>query len=133
MNDVKLGFLAVANEDHQEAINIFRRALERKKEAGAFFGFGLAHFHLGDLPTARWAMHKALELKPDHKEAREYLGRIEQEKKQKPAQHRRSMFRIAEDRLEAYDGVAAWRTFFVKGVNIGLGLPGYFPGEHAVK
>lgn len=131
MNDVDLGFLAVTNQDYQEAINIFKRALERKKEADAFFGFGLAHYRLGDVPTARWAMYKALELKRDHKEALEYLGRAEQEKKQKPAKHRKSAFRAVGARLEVNDG--AWKKFFVKGVNLGLGLPGYFPGEYAIK
>ena len=66
MKTVELGFLAIERGDHQEAVNIFKRALEHRKEADAFFGFGLAHYHLGDLPTARWAFHQALELERHH-------------------------------------------------------------------
>ncbi len=134
MNNVKLGFLAITNQDYQEAINIFKRALENKKEADAFFGFGLAHYHLGDLPTARWAFYQALERNKDHKEALGYIGRIQQsgqQKKTEPVQKRQSLFQAVSDYLEINDG--SWRKFFVKGVNIGVGLPGHFPGEFAVK
>lgn len=131
MNDVTLGFLAVTNRDYQEAINIFRRAFEKRKEADAYFGFGVAHYHLDDLSTARWAFYQALELQRDHTEAHAYIGRIEQKKEQGPVSERRSVFRAVKDYLEVHDG--AWKKFFIKGVNIGLGLPGYFPGEFAVK
>jgi hypothetical protein len=131
MNYTELGFLAVKRGDHQEAVNIFKRALENRKEADAFFGFGVAHYHLDDLPTARWAFYQALELKQDHKEAQEYISRVERSKKRRPAPKRRSAFRAVRDHLEVHDGT--WKKFFVKGMNIGLGLPGYFPGEYAVK
>jgi len=52
MTTLELGFLAIRRGDDQEAINIFKRALEQRKEAEAYFGFGLAHYHLEDLPTA---------------------------------------------------------------------------------
>jgi len=131
MNTVELGFLALKNGDFQEAVNIFKKALDRGTEAGAFFGFGVAHYHLGDMPTAKWAMHKTLERKKDHQEALEYLGKIGQEKREKPALLRKSLFRVGKDHLEIKDN--AWRKFFVKGVNLGLGLPGHFPGEYAIK
>lgn len=131
MSAVELGFLAVKNGDYQEAVNIFKHALEKRKEADAFFGLGLAHYHLDDLPTARWAFYQTLDLIRDHKEAQEYLDRIERSKQMPPVPQRRSVFRAIKDHLEVHEGV--WRKFFVKGVNIGLGLPGYFPGEYAVK
>jgi len=131
MNVVDLGFLAVKNGDYQEAINIFKRALDRGKEADAFFGLGVAHLRLGDLPTARWAFNQALELKPEHREAQEFIGTIDQTRSSKQPAGRRSRFRAGKDYLETREG--SWKKFFVKGVNIGLGLPGYFPGEFAVK
>jgi hypothetical protein len=131
MNILDLGSLAVRRGDYQEAINIFKRALDSKKTADAFFGFGIAHYHLEDLPTARWAFYKALDLERDHTEAQEYLGRIEQKREQRPAPIRESVFRAGKDHLEIHDG--AWKKFFVKGINIGLGLPGSFPGEYAIK
>ena len=131
MNIKELGFLAIERGDDQEAVNIFKRALEQRKEADTFFGFGLAHYHLGDLPTARWAFYQALELERHHARALDYLGRIERSKQRTPASMRGSAFRAVRDHLEVHDGV--WKKFFVKGVNIGLGLPGNFPGEYAVK
>lgn len=131
MSTTELGFLSIKRGDYQEAINIFKRALEKRKEADAFFGFGLAHYHLDDLPTARWAFYQTLDLRRDHKEAQEYIGRIERSKQMTPLPKRRSMFRAIKDHLEVHEGT--WRKFFVKGVNIGLGLPGYFPGEYAIK
>ena len=84
MNMTHLGFLAVKRGDHQEAVNIFKRALEQRKDADAFFGFGVAHYHLGDFATARWAFNKALELNHGQSEARDYLGRIERSQQQTP-------------------------------------------------
>jgi hypothetical protein len=131
MNYVDLGFLAIKKRDYQEAVNIFKRAFENRKEADAFFGFGEAHYYLGDLPTARWAFYQALELNRDHKKAKEYISRIERERQVKPPVIRQSRFRAGKDYLEIFDGT--WQSFFVKGINIGLGLPGYFPGEYAIK
>ena len=131
MNIVDLGFLAVKKGDYQEAVNIFKRALDKQKEADAFFGFGVAHFHLGDLPTARWAFTQSLELKPENKEAQEFLGTIDKMRIVIPPPSRRSRFRAGKEYLEIHDGT--WKKFFIKGVNIGVGLPGYFPGEFAVK
>ncbi len=131
MNIVDLGFLAVKKGDYQEAINIFKRALDRGKDSDAFLGFGVAHYHLGDFPTARMAFTQALELKPENKEAREFIGAIDQAHSAKPPAHRRSRFRAGKDSLEILD--STWKKFFVKGVNIGLGLPGCLPGEYAVK
>ncbi len=131
MNEVELGFSALANRDYQEAVNIFRSALDRKKEGRAFLGFGLAHYHLGDFPTARWAFAKALEHDPANGEARRLLAEMESVRTNSPSPAPASLFRAGEDSLEIYsDG---WKKFFIKGINLGVGLPGYFPGEFAVK
>jgi len=131
MKTLELGFLALERGDHQEAVNIFKRALDQGKDAEAFFGFGAAHFRLGDFLTARWAFYQALDLKPDHRAAREYVGRIERERTVKPPSARQSRFRAGKNYFEILDGT--WKKFFLKGINIGLGLPGYFPGEFAIK
>ncbi|UOQ49123.1 hypothetical protein MUN88_03075 [Gracilibacillus caseinilyticus] len=41
-------------------------------------------------------------------------------------------FRTNKEQLEIYKN-DSWSPFFVKGVNMGATLPGYFPGEHAIK
>ena len=132
MNDVELGFLAIKKQDHQEAINIFRRALERKKEVRGYLGFGLAHYHLGDFPTARWAFSKALELDPANQEAEGFLAKsMKKTGQRKPVPVRKSLFRTGDGHLEVFD--RGWKKFFIKGINLGLGIPGFFPGEFPVK
>ncbi len=131
MRTMEIGKLALVRGDHQEAVNIFKRALEYRKDADAFFGLGVAYYQLGDLLTARWAFYHALELKKDHIEAQKYISRIEQQNTKPAPIHKKSLFRAISDHLEIYDNT--WKRFFVKGVNIGVGLPGYFPGEFAVK
>jgi Tetratricopeptide repeat len=132
MNTMELGSLALKRGDYQEAVNIFKRLLDREKGADAFFGFGVAHYHLGDIPTARWAFYQALDLNRDHKEALAYIERIDKMKKQQiPGPKRKTRFRTLRDHFEIFD--VTWKGFFIKGINIGLGLPGCFPGEFAVK
>lgn len=55
MNLNGLGFRAINAGDYQEAINIFKRALEKKRDPEALFGLGAAYQRLGELKTARWA------------------------------------------------------------------------------
>ena len=131
MNDVELGFLAIKKQDHQEAINIFRRVMERKKEVQGYLGFGLAHYHLGDFPTARWAFSKALELDPANQEAEGFLAKSMKTGQRKPVPVRKSLFRTGGGYLEVFD--RGWKKFFIKGINLGLGIPGFFPGEFPIK
>lgn len=131
MDYEKLGFLAIEHGDYQEACNIFRRAFEGGKTARSFFGFGVSNYHLGDFPTARWAFYKSMELQPDNKPAEKYISEIEKLTTKKPPAVRKAVFRVAANYLEVY--THRWSRFFVKGVNIGLGLPGYFPGEYPIK
>ena len=131
MNDVELGFLAIKKQDYQEAINIFRRVLERKKEVQGYLGFGLAHYHLGDFPTARWAFSKDLELDPENQEAEGFLAKSLKRSQRKPVPVRKSLFRTGDGYLEVFD--RGWKKFFIKGINLGLGIPGFFPGEFPIK
>ncbi len=131
MNNEKLGFLALNRGDYQEAINIFRRSFEQRKTVKGFLGFGIANFNLSDFQTARWAFYKVLALEPDNKEANNYIESIKKSNSHKPLPKRQSLFRAANDYLEIYNG--KWSRFFIKSINLGLGLPGYYPGEYPVK
>jgi hypothetical protein len=132
MNFQELGYLALNNNDNQEAINIFRRALEKRKSAEGFMGLGIAHYNLEDYRTARWAFYQALDLAPENREILIHIVKAERIHKEPPRSQRQSVFRTKKDYLEILsDG--KWIRFFVKGINIGLGLPGYFPGEYPVK
>ncbi|WP_298273304.1 tetratricopeptide repeat protein [Geobacter sp.] len=129
---LSLGFSALERGDHQEALNIFRRAQEKGRSARSFVGLGLAFQALGDLPTARWAFYQALEIDPADRDANVWAERIGRPGIA-PAStaHRISRFRAHRDFLEI-DENGTWRRFFIKAINLGLGLPGYFPGEYPI-
>jgi hypothetical protein len=128
---LELGFLAIENEDYQEAINIFQKALETNKSAKIYSGLGEAFFHAGDMPTARWAFYKALELQSDDAKLSSYLDTISNFHKEAPPRNGRSVFQVRKERIGILED--EWTPFFIKGINIGLGLPGFFPGEFAVQ
>ena len=136
MNARAAGFLAIDRGDHQEAVNLFRRSLQKAKDPSGYYGFGLAHFLLEDHATARWAFHKTLELDPAHPEAIRRLSLMEKPeggagKAAAPPAPSGRRFRTGTGCLEVLRG--EWRRLFVKGINLGIGLPGSFPGEYAVK
>lgn len=130
----EIGFLALRNGDFQEAINLFRRSLERGARADSYYGLGLAYLRLENRQKAHWAFHKALEIEPNHSEALrslESLKPIEGPRAERPSTPEVS-FRVSSDYLERFEG-GRWEKFFIKGINLGLGLPGYFPGEFAIE
>ncbi len=136
MKTADLGLLAIEKGDYQEAVNLFRRSLDRRPDPSGYYGLGLAHFLLEDYATARWAFHKTLELDPVHPEAIRRLSQIEKRNSElraatvsRPGPKRR--FRVGKGCLEVDGGER--KKLFVKGVNLGVGLPGYYPGDYAVK
>jgi hypothetical protein len=136
MNAKAVGYLAIDRGDHQEAVNLFSRSLQRTKDPSGYLGFGLAHFLLEDYATARWAFHKTLELDPANAEAIRRLAILEKPegdagKAMPPPPHPERRFRAGNGFLEVHRG--EWKRLFIKGINLGIGLPGSFPGEYAVK
>ncbi|HZW36905.1 MAG: tetratricopeptide repeat protein [Deltaproteobacteria bacterium] len=129
MNDAELGFLAMRNGDHQEALNLFRRCLERGDPA-AYRGLALASYHLEEYPVSRWAFHKYLEIRPGDEESLRHLDAIGRLARRSPPARRESRFRVGRGCLEILQG--SWRRAFLKGINLGLGVPGHFPGEYAI-
>jgi hypothetical protein len=136
MNAKAAGFLAIDRGDHQEAVNLFMRSLQKAKDPSGYYGFGLAHLLLEDHATARWAFHKTLELDPTHPEAIRRLSLMENQevdagKAALPPPHSGHRFRTGTGSLEVHRG--EWKRLFIKGINLGIGLPGSFPGEYAIK
>jgi len=131
----EIGFLAISRGDFQEAANIFRKSFSSVKNATAYYGFGLAHFRLEDFPTARWAFHKTLELSPEHQEAERFIAEIEapefDSKRRKLPPRKKMRFRVGKGCFEVWQG-GKWKKLFIKGINLGLGLPGHFPGEYSI-
>jgi len=132
MDYLDLGTLALQRGEYQEAVNIFLRALEVKQGAAAYVGLGRSFFALGDGPAARWACNKALAARPRDGAAAKLLAQIEATHPVSPPQRRReASFRIREGRFEVLR--TSWQPLFLKGVNLGVGLPGHYPGEFAVR
>lgn len=133
-SDEDLGFYALEREDYQEAVNIFWRALAREKTARGYYGFGLANESLEDFQTARWAYHKSLDLDPRNRDVQQRIGAVDKSIALAPAypKQRKVLFRALDNYFEIRTN-GGWKPFFVKGVNLGLGVPGHYPGEYAIK
>ena len=132
MNIDDIGFQAIEKDDCQEALNIFKRSMESGKTARNFYGYGLASLKLHDLPAARWAFYKALELDPAHRECNRLVEEIERMKVVPPSPERTSVFRAGAGYLERKEE-GGWKRVFIKGMNLGLALPGFFPGEYPIR
>jgi len=134
----EIGFMALRSGDYQEALNLFKDLWHRdKRHARAYLGYGLANFHLEDYETARWAFYKAIEIDPTLREAEEHLRRMETMKKTDYPPFRRPevikmKFKVGEDYLEVLQD-EGWKRLFIKGINIGIGIAGHYPGEFYIK
>lgn len=133
-----LGLLALKKGDYQEALNIYKELWHKdKNNYKAYLGYGKANFHLEEHETARWAFYKAIEIYPSLNEAQEYIKKIESFKKPDYPPYQRSdgstmRYRVGEDYLEVLEE-GKWIKTFIKGVNIGLGIAGHYPGEFYIK
>jgi tetratricopeptide (TPR) repeat protein len=128
-----LGFLAIKKGDFQEAINIFKRALESNQTLKSHVGLGITYLSLGEPQKAKWFLNRALQFEPENKEVLSYLKEIESGiDNKKSFKNPQSFFRVGKDYLEFYED-ERWNKIFISGVNIGLGIPGYFPGEYAIE
>ena len=127
----QLGREALIQRDFQEAINLFKRALEFEHNAEIWGGMASAFEHLEAWPEAKWALYKALELNPNNTQMLALEQRINGKKSQKISGRKGNSFRIHNNYFEKREG-KGWSKFLIKGVNLGLGLPGHFPGEFAI-
>jgi tetratricopeptide (TPR) repeat protein len=127
----ELGFRAIRACDYQEAVNIFRRALDKKRDAEGLLGLATAYQRLGELKTARWAFHQVLAIDAHHEKAIAALNELEHAKNRRKPGAPASLFRAVSDYFEFYDH-RQWMKILMKAINIDLGLPGYFPGEYPI-
>ena len=128
------GQTALKRGDFQEAVNIYRRAIDEKKSPDKWIGLALAYEGLGDYLTARWACYNGLALDPQNTEAQLFAKGIEKKlaaAKQSYSPQHQANFRTIRDVFE-YRIRNVWKPIFVKGINLGLAVPGYFPGEYPI-
>ncbi len=131
MSVKELGIRAIHAGDYQEAVNIFRRALEEKRDPDCMLGLATAYQELGERAAARWAFHQVLAMDAQNAKALAALKELEHGSDQHKRSMPGSLFRSAQDHFEIRSR-GTWTKVFLKAINIGLGLPGYFPGEFSI-
>ncbi len=131
MNLNERGVRAINAGDYQEAVNIFRRSLEKKRDPEALFGLATAYDKLGEPKIARWAFYQVLAVDAHNAKALAALKELEQRAHRPKSRMPGSFCRSVEDYFEVYSR-GKWTKVFFKAINIGLGLPGYFPGEYPI-
>jgi tetratricopeptide (TPR) repeat protein len=131
---VGLGFVALRQGDARAALGRFAAGVRSDSgDAEAWYGLGLARARLGQRAPAVAAWRRALRLAPGYVDAEQEilaLG-IDSGLALAPARRPASAAvpaRTAGDGFEIRAG-GEWRPFYVKGINLGVALPGHFPSE----
>ena len=131
---VGLGFVRLRQGAARAALERFVAGLESDSgDAEAWYGLGLARGRMGQRAAAVAAWRRALRLAPGYADAAQQilaLG-IDSGLALAPASRPDSAAvpaHTAGDGFEIRAG-GAWRPFYVKGVNLGVALPGHFPSE----
>ncbi|MGE0353272.1 MAG: hypothetical protein AB7Q69_08525, partial [Gemmatimonadales bacterium] len=132
---VGLGFTALRLGYPARADSLFRLVLRGDStNADGWSGLSLAAFRLGDSATAVRAGRRAVALNPGEESARLVLDRLSPGW-DRPARAgwRRpdTLIVAARTRGERFEVPASngWQPFYIKGINLGVALPGRFPAE----
>ncbi len=131
---IGLGFVLLRQSQPRGAAERFLRAVASDaNNAEAWYGLGLARSRLGQRAAAADAWRRTLRLAPAYEDAELQLlalgidsglalpAVVRPVDPDVPA-------RTAGDGFEIYTN-AGWRPFYVKGINLGVALPGHFPSE----
>jgi hypothetical protein len=131
---VGLGFVRLRQGDARAATERFLGAVASDAgDAEAWYGLGLARARLGQRPAAADAWRRTLRLAPDYLDAEQRLLALGIDSGLALPPARASAVpdvaaRTTGDGFEIRAG-GAWRPFYVKGINLGVALPGHFPSE----
>jgi tetratricopeptide (TPR) repeat protein len=127
-----LGFALLRLGKVEESETEFRLAAEADSSDGdAFYGLGLANRRLGRRDRAVAALERALRLTPEYIDAQNELLALGESPPLPPAHRPDSPqvpARISGDHFEVLTP-AGWRSFYLRGINLGAALPGQFPSE----
>jgi hypothetical protein len=134
VTQVGLGFVRLRQEQPRVAAARFLEAIKSDAgDADAWYGLGLARARLGDPHGAANAWRRTLRLAPGYGEAELQLLTLgidsglalptvgRPENPDLPARTLGDEFEIR--------APGGWQSFYVKGVNLGVALPGHFPSE----
>jgi tetratricopeptide (TPR) repeat protein len=129
-----IGYVALRSGRIGEADSVFRSIVTRDSlNSDGWTGLALAARRRGDREGALAAARHALGIDPANASAREVLDALDPDWTRTAVEVRRSAAlqltsRVAGERFEVRAG-AAWRPLWIKGVNLGVALPGRFPAE----
>jgi hypothetical protein len=132
---VGLGFAQLRRGRASLADSLFRIVLARSSgNSDAWEGRARATLQLGDTATAVEAGQKALALAPKNQELRSLLDRIGQVWTRAPARARprpAALQLVARTRGQHFEVATrhGWQPFYIRGVNLGVALPGRYPSE----
>jgi hypothetical protein len=132
---VGLGFSLLRLERIGRADSLFRAVLARTTtNSDAWEGRARTALRLGDTAAAVSAGRRALILAPSNQELRAYLDRVAPDWNRPEVGNRprpEALQLVARTRGQAFEIAAGngWRPFYVKGVNLGVALPGRFPSQ----
>lgn len=132
---VGLGFVGLRQDRAGEADSIFRLVIARDSTyADAWDGRARAAWRLGDRSTGLAAGRRALALDPRNTDLREWLDRVAPGRDRPALAPRRRPSRlqvVSRTRGDWFEisGPKGWTPFYIRGVNLGVALPGRFPAE----
>src|SRR5882762_6817582 len=131
---VGLGFVLLRQSQPRSAAGRFLRAVASDaSDAEAWYGLGLARSRLGRPVAAADAWRRTLRLAPGYEDAELQLlalgidSGLALRPVVRPVDPDLAA-RTAGDGFEIRAG-GGWRPFYVKGINLGVALPGHFPSE----
>lgn len=132
---VGLGYTAYRLQQIARADSLFRAALRGDSaNADAWEGLALATFRAGAQDTARVAARRALGRNPKSQDARRILDALDPDW-DRPAlapPSRPAVLQLtARTRGERFEirSKSGWKPFYIRGVNLGVALPGRFPSD----
>lgn len=134
--EVGLGFVELRGGKLDDARRLFTAVTVRAPSyADAWDGLSMTENRRGDVPGAVAAAKRVVALDPKNTGARERLDRLAPDWDHPagaPVRRRAAALdltmRTAGEHFELRDG-KTWRPFFLKGVDMGVALPGKFPAE----
>ena len=131
-----LGYVALRQGHLGSADSLFRLVAKADSSNGdAWDGLTLAAWRAGDRQQALTAARRAIRLHPDNRSTRQILEAIDPDWDRPPLvrpvrpARLQLVARTRGDRFEVSPSPNTWRPFYLKGVNMGVALPGKFPSE----
>ena len=133
---IGLGFVLLRQDQTASAESLFALVVRRDPAyADAWEGLTMARWRQGNRDAILEAARNAIRLNPTNETTRGILSTLDPDwerevvaRPPRPAQLRVDA-RARGDYFEIPEPGGSWRRFFIKGVNLGVALPGKFPSE----